>query len=608
MSAVVILALLAAAPPAVTVHRASVRFDLARGVPIGGSAEDAAPLPSAPLRLRGVRDEVLTFQLAVRLPTGTGEAGRLAIEAVAPAGTRIEIFAEHGVPVAQPSVSTVARPLGPGLYPDPLVPTSTISVPAEPGVAVVWVDLWITPQAAAGVHGGRVRVGDAAPIELAVEVLDVALPAADVARIGAVSFGSLLDRRARSPQQFQAWMQAAHAHRLTIELMHTRISTAADGALDWARWADEWAPLVEGSAFTSTAGYQGPRAGLPIGRFVIPLSDKVPGPRTAALLPRDPQRWSQELKRWEGEVLRRGWLARPEATQWIVFINSLDEPRHASMLESIRRYGELIDAAGLADRRHVSMRIDGPFAQNAEGWSDRRIVEDLAGAVDLWCACGGTPWIPWSLLSSLREDDPHEGLMFYASNSAGEPATPPLVLDAELTHARAWGWVIRRYGLAGALNWEVDFRPGCAQDPLCSTYGLNSDANLFYRGEELGRATDEPIASMRLKMLRRGAEDAALVSLLEARDAEAARALLERMVPEAMGDGHDHEGPGSWPTEGAAYDRARDEILDRLTGKVPPSPPPGASRPWLIGGVALFLAFLVVQRIRRLAASVGRRG
>jgi hypothetical protein len=549
----------AQAPLTLEVLRSSVRLDLARGTRLGGSPGDTATLPS-PLALRIARDEVVSFQLALR-----GTSTTTPIRVTAPPGLDVTVYAEHGVPVAKPSASTVYRSLGAGLYPDVLIPTATVTVPPAPGVAVLWIDVWAPREAAPGTVRGRIEVAGAPTVELSVEILPLTLPIVDVARLGAVSFGSLLERRARSPERFWQWMQLAHAHRLSIELMHVRPSTTAEG-VDWARWAEDWGPLADGTAFTAARGYRGPRAGVPTPRMVVPLSDRFPSPQTAQLTPSDPAGWSRELARWEAEATRRGWLGRPESTQWIVFINSLDEPRSESQLRALIRFGELIDAAALADRRHVAMRVDGPFAQQVEGWSDARILEALGPAVDLWAVCGGTAWSPWNLLEARRVEAPTEGLMYYASSSSGEPATPPIVLDAELAHARAWGWLVREYELAGALNWEVDFRPGCAADPQCAGFGLNGDATLIYRGEDVGRATDEPLPSMRLKQLRRGAEDAALLAMLAERDADTARAVQDLMVPAAMGDNHPPEGPGAWPIEGLAYDRARDVVLDYLLG------------------------------------------
>jgi hypothetical protein len=549
----------AEAPLTLEVLRSTTRLDLARGTPLGGSPADVPTLPS-PLALRIVRDEVVSFQLALRGTSTTAQ-----IHVTPPPGLELTVYAERGVPVTKPSASTVYRSLGAGMYPDVLIPTTTVAVPAPPGVAVLWVDVWAPREATAGTVRGRIEVAGAPAVELSVEVLPLALPPVDVARLGAVSFGSLLERRAQSPERFWQWMQLAHAHRLSIELMHVRPSTTADG-VDWAGWADAWGPLADGTAFTAAHGYRGPRAGVPTPRMVLPLSDRFPSPHTAQLTPSDAAGWSRELARWEAEATRRGWLGRPESTQWIVFINSLDEPRSESQLRALIRFGELIDAAQLKDRRHVAVRVDGPFGQQVEGWSDARILEELGPAVDLWAVCGGTAWSPWNQLEARRVAAPTEGVMYYASSSSGEPATPPIVLDAELAHARAWGWLVREYELAGALNWEVDFRPGCAADPQCAGFGLNSDATLIYRGEDVGRAAGEPLASMRLKQLRRGAEDAALLAMLAERDADTARAVQDLMVPAAMGDNHPPEGPGAWPVEGVAYDRARDVVLDYLMG------------------------------------------
>jgi hypothetical protein len=281
--------------------------------------------------------------------------------------------------------------------------------------------------------------------------------------------------------------------------------------------------------------------------------------------PSDPGRWSRALAEWERLAIDRGWLDRPNATRFLVFINALDEPKTEAALRALASYGDRITEAHLRDRRHVSFRTDGPFG--VPGWSPTRVL-GLLSSVDLVDVCGGVPWSPWSELERARSSRPELGVMFYASNTAGEPATPPVVLDSPLPGARAWGWLIGRYGLRGALNWEVDFQAGCVEDPLCAPgRSMNLDALLIYRGQEVGRSTGEPIPSLRLKELRRGAEDLELLHLLEERDPAAAKTLLLRMVPAALGDGPARHGPGSWPIDPAPFERARDAILDRLTGK-----------------------------------------
>jgi hypothetical protein len=187
--------------------------------------------------------------------------------------------------------------------------------------------------------------------------------------------------------------------------------------------------------------------------------------------------------------------------------------------------------------------------------------------------------------------------MFYASNSGGEPAIPPLVVDSTINGARAWAWIVARYGLEGALNWEVDFAEGCVRNPRCSEGGaLALDALLIYRGQEVGRPAEEPIASMRLKALRRGAQDVALLALLGERDPAAAKAIAEQMIPRALGDEVSAPGKGTWPRDQAAWNRARAAILAQLA---PSSAPSQKKLPWLeLIAAAIVLALFLTIHIR----------
>ncbi len=552
----------------------TLRFDLESERFLEAGRADAPQDPSpyelrlSPLRLTAARGEVVAFQLAL-----TGRAGpqRVFAEAAvdedgAPSPLRVELFEARPVHVESPSVSPRVFSLGPGTYPDPLVPTSTVTVPFARGLAVLWVDVFVPEDARVGTHSTAVLVGEER-VRVEVEVLDVTLPAADVAGLGAVNFGSILERARRDPALELRWMQVAHAHHLTVELMRITPPLGADGAIDWDAWASRVGPYVDGSAFTAASGYAGPRAGQPVTRFMIPLTDWWPDPATDAGLPSNPQRWSKTLRAWEETVKGRGWWALPNATRWVMFINSLDEPKSEAALQSLARYQRLIEAAKLEDRKHVLFRVDGNFGQPIEGWSDEQMAELLGPATDLWNAHGAPETLPWDLLIHRREKK-GEGLMVYASNTGGEPAIPPLVIDASLVGARAWGWMVYRYGLVGALNWEVDGAAGCVENPKCSPGGtMNLDATLIYRGEEVGAAPDQPIPSIRLKALRRGAQDAALLSMLAKKDPAAAAELAERMIPRALGDQVPKIGGGTWSLDPGAYQRAREAILDRLLGR-----------------------------------------
>ena len=250
--------------------------------------------------------------------------------------------------------------------------------------------------------------------------------------------------------------------------------------------------------------------------------------------------------------------------------------------------------------------MDGPFGSGVPEWSDREIAQQLAPVLDAVALCGAPAWISMDGLDALRTARPDAELLLYASNTAGEPTLGPVVVDAPLTGLVAWGWTVARNRLRGALNWEVDFRPGCFRDPLCSGEGQNLDATLVYRAEELGGPEGELYASWRLKALRRGAQDAALLHLLAAREPESAVRFGELMIPHALGEGPEH-GFGSWPRDLQTWRAVRSELRARVRGKAAPRVlselRPSQFELWAAPyGWALFVLTLVL-----LLAWIGRR-
>lgn len=555
-----------------------VRFDLETlrlleaGRPDGPKDPEAFALP-VPVHLRAARDEVVSFQVLARGPAGPAPA-RIVLEHTG-TGTTAHLVPELcqalGIRVTAPSKTDFVHSLGPGLYPGPLVPTRTATLSGG-GSAALWVDLYVPKELPPGRYPGRVEVGQAS-LPFHVDVLPVVMPARDGGRLGAVNFGSLLFRGNEDPRIERRWMQLAHAHGLSVEIMRPVPKVRDDGSIDWAGWAARVGPYVDGSAFTAQAGYVGPRAGRPTTRFIAPLTDWWPVAATQAHLPSDPARWSATLAEWERFVAQQGWFDLPEATTWILFINSLDEPHAAATLESLIQYGPLIEAAHLQRRDRIWFRVDGNFGQRIEGWDDARMAEALGPVTDLWNVHGAPYTIPWGLLLRLRREE-GDKLMAYASNTSGEPSIPPLVIDAPLVGARAWGWIVGRYGLAGLLNWEVDYwAPECAGNPRCSPGGeLNLEANLIFRAEDYGGPKGGAYASYRLKALRRGSQDAALLALYAEHAPDTAALIAAAVVPHALGDQVPDKGTGAWSMDPLTYQRARDALLDRLAEVHPPFP------------------------------------
>lgn len=613
-------------PTEVFVVKDSARLDLATSQGLDANRVGAPNrrsdilLHAKPVKLRGVRDEVLSFQLVI-----TGEPGPRNLRARdfkfqdgGKAAIELAFFEEVGIRVQEKSLNDYVRSLGPGLYPDPLIPTSTVVVREQPQVSSIWVDVWIRPEGQMGKAVGGFSVGaEENFIEVEVDIIDAQLPRVDVAGLGAVNFGSLLERRSRSKKRFMEWMQMAHAHHFNIEFLRSRPRRDDNGKIMWEEWADEMGPLFDGRAFTDEFGYRGPRNGIPVRRFVLPHTDWWPVDETRDHRPTSGKAWSRELKRWETLALERGWLTRPDSTDFILFINSLDEPNTAEKFESLRFYRSLIAQAGLTKRKHIRFRMDGGFGGDVEKWDDKAVIRELGDLVDDWNLCGAQRYMPLELLPHQLLRDVNDRLFFYASNTAGEPTIPPLVIDAPLAAMRAWGWLVYRNGFSGGLNWEVDYRAGCVKNPGCSGDMLNLEANLIYRGEELGLERDVPIASMRLKTLRRGAQDVALLKLLAKKEPQVAAKIAARLLPETFIENSSNAKYGLWPVSGEPYELARTAILDRLAEvqepmsieKIPVTTQPVDSWRKQLGrisialgcGVVLVVFFRTRRRVREMA-------
>lgn len=165
--------------------------------------------------------------------------------------------------------------------------------------------------------------------------------------------------------------------------------------------------------------------------------------------------------------------------------------------------------------------------------------------------------------------------------------TPPfagaMVLDTDGAALRTWGWIAFRWHVPLWYVWDAAYwsdrhnarRRGGPRFPPASD--LDADAVSFDDGEDRGNldgvlgfwGPTGPEPSLRLAALRRGLQDRVLLELLaRCRDRHAADAIAARLVPTALGDAGKpgDSRPGAWPTDEAAWEAARVEILDALTG------------------------------------------
>jgi hypothetical protein len=146
------------------------------------------------------------------------------------------------------------------------------------------------------------------------------------------------------------------------------------------------------------------------------------------------------------------------------------------------------------------------------------------------------------------------------------PRAGSMILDTDGAALRTWGWIAERYDIELWYAWEGLYfsdrynRGGPTDvmlDPLTfdersrggDDFG-NGDGLLAYPG---------PVASLRLKALRRGLEDRLLLRRLSAcGGAEEARTIARRVVPRALGEA---SGSPSWSIEEPVWESARRSAL-----------------------------------------------
>jgi hypothetical protein len=153
--------------------------------------------------------------------------------------------------------------------------------------------------------------------------------------------------------------------------------------------------------------------------------------------------------------------------------------------------------------------------------------------------------------------------------------TPPwagaMVLDAADPGLRTWGWIAFRHDLPLWYVWDAfyvrdRYNQGRDQAPA---HDLVADPLTFDDGEDHGNldgvlAYPGALPSLRLKALRRGMQDRALLEqLVDCAGRPTADAIAASLVPRSLGTAKRGE-RASWPTSDDAFEAARLTLLDEI--------------------------------------------
>ncbi|MBM4018979.1 MAG: DUF4091 domain-containing protein [Planctomycetes bacterium] len=524
--------------------------------------EDPPPA-SAAVELAAARNEWRGFQVFVRSDAALEGVTVEPADLRGPDGAVIRaadavLYREHQMEIkAGTSRNDAFRP---GWYPDPLIPfrhpltgkplggarltAVPFSLPAGETHGF-WVDLYVPPDARAGVCRGTYRVtaagGKAADVPVTLAVWNFALPATPTMK---TALGSPAER-----------LRGYHGGRAK--------AGKEQQPADWAAVDEQCARMLADHRINASPP-QGALAiqPLPDGSFSMP-AEKVAALRdfidryhvNAVMVPnvksvvKDPEGEGAKLRAYLAAWDRVA--AEVNRTDVVFYIYLIDEPNDQAAYEFVRRWGKPVRDA----RSAVKVMVVEQTKTQDPAWGD------LYGAVDIWC-----PLFPlFDRETAAARQAAGETIWTYTALCQRQP-TPWWHIDWPLLNYRVPAWISWRYRIRGLLYWGGMSHWSGVEDPWTDpwTYGrprtpgakgtvYNGEGTLAYPGRAAGY--DGIAASLRLKALRDSIEDYEYLSILE-RSGRAAEA--EKVVLPLAASWFE------WGKDPALYDKARAALAELI--------------------------------------------
>jgi hypothetical protein len=437
--------------------------------------------------------------------------------------------------------STRRAELGPGLYPDPLVPfiNPLTGKPIEPrrqfskrwGEPVttvghemyavpfelfkgqnqpIWVDVYVPSNAPAGVYNGKVIVTAAGNISGQISVIltvwDFTLPAGPTHQNHFGSFYNIsryFDVKRNSEEFKQIEMRYCRAmadNRINPPIPRRLLpEVKSDGSLNII--PERHKALKEFIDKLHVTDFEIPRAPF----FSLPRSTS--NDNYKQIPPAAGEKAKRYYRQYYDYLKKNGWEKR-------AYIYMLDEPNLRENYEQVLVLGGLVHEAVPELKCLV---VEQTYLQEPS-WPD------IDPAVDIWCPL-------WSFIDekTINEKIAHgDEVWSYTALVQRSPRYHPEYdkvkgldppywhIDRPLTVYRVPTWINRRYNITGLLYWTTIttvIEPWL--NPAFSHYGIhfNGGGFLFYPGTPCG--IDGPIGSIRVKNLRDGMEDYEYFAILE---------------------------------------------------------------------------------------------
>jgi len=542
--------------------------------PVGQSDR---PVPR--VRLAGAINETLSFSFAVRagkkaIPRPDFRVAALTSVQGTIDPSAVTLYRMHGVEVSEfpgwhirsiPPRMRNRQPL------DVLVPVraSRGGLPAALSANdtyVFWVDVAIPKGTFEGTYATNIELltGGAVvgSVDVGLTVWPIVLPdESDVPVLAEVDHRSLFQHHVRfdasaPPPSAGDWsdhprrsemdalllstLRTLQGHRLTPvlpELRPTRKVNAAGGiAVDWGPYDAVVEPLLSGRAFFNR---------VPLRLWPMPVEGMFsPQPETTRRAPGSTAMLDQYLAQCANHFEQKGWLDRCYALA----------PELPS--EAVRRFAGSIHAAN----SRVAVASRGfPQDMRPYGWPDFPYA-DLSDVVDVWM-----PPAQFYDVEAMAEERKKGRRTWLAADRP--PFSGSTSIYAPSTYMRVLPWQAEELGAQALSIGRVNSWPETSTGPGPDDCVRFNPHVLLYPGRAFG--LDEPVASVRLKHLRRGLQDAAYFRLLREHGLEhVVTALRESLAAYAGSDAyrtHFADGrPIGWADDPDLYDAARDIMAEEL--------------------------------------------
>jgi len=557
--------------------------------------------------LHAARNEVVAFQVIIE-----GPARRIQVSVSSLTGPA-DIPADHIQCFRQWSVRNRVAPerfaapnsLGDGWIPDGLVPIRAVrygepvnvpddinGIPDQTALGL-WFDVYVPTDAPPGDYEGALEVaGDAggARLTLRLKVYPVTIPDTVNLHIPLNTFGEL-ERPGRDAVARLTYYQLAHRHRCFVEIdsfnreqSRPTFDRATGTITDWEAFDRFFGGILDGSAFTASAGYRpGPRAGRPTDFFFLPFAINTPRtdlpgnqkttwwpiPHDEVVTPAGTRTWIDTLQAFDRHFAERRW----DRTMIGVFLNGLDEPLSEEAWRHVMYYGNLVRRSTTGFVYRADTYCLAEIGSRIPGWTPDTLFAEAGQVVNLFIFHTGEPgMIVFDREAIARWQAGGRDRRIW-SCSGQVPWTGGVSVCHEAVGPRVLAWMADAYGLDGFHpSWEYVW--GHADAWSAETNDEHSYAWFVYPEETAssdGHGVSVPVPSIRLKNIRRGAQDYELLRLLRrggrTEQADAIRRSVFRMGLDEVARvyGLDHHA-GEWSHNPADWHAARVRLLEALTG------------------------------------------